>query len=449
LIDTKLAASIAFVAFGVNFFGAILLLLLNAGSRSVRWYLPFHFCVLLWLLAQAAQYSWPATVWVGPLAFAITMLPLMFLIFAVMDSSQRPAWHAYVLLAAMAPFVPIVMNGIYNSGASAWVDRFATAWSVIGWIGGSALLWYHGRKQAHLQPEHSNVRKKIVLLSFVLIAPVSVVVSILVSGQWFVAMVVPLITILIMILIFYGVTRMQFYDIEVRARRTGDIAAETFETERLAVLGELAATIAHEVRNPLTGVRSLAQRIAHDDIGADKRRQYAEVILEETGRVEKLVSNLLDLSKRNARGRVPAHSSTRLAPLLADLLLLVGTRASSKQVTINTSVSDTLTAAAPREVVAQALLNLLLNAIAHAPEYTIVELRAQAIEEGVEVIVRDRGAGVPAGERERIFEPFYSTRSEGTGLGLSVVRHLAREHGWQVTVTEAAGGGAEFHLVIR
>jgi two-component system sensor histidine kinase KdpD len=172
------------------------------------------------------------------------------------------------------------------------------------------------------------------------------------------------------------------------------------------------------------------------------------VILEETSRVEKLVSNLLDLSRRSARAHVSTQAKTQLAPLFADLTLLVTTRAAAKQLRVNAHTDETITVNAPREVVAQAVLNLMLNAIAHAPPATDVDVSAVERNGGAEIIVRDRGPGIPAGDRDRIFEPFYTTRSEGTGLGLSVVRHLAREHGWRVTVNDAAGGGAEFRLVV-
>jgi signal transduction histidine kinase len=446
LIDPQLAASIAFIAFGVNFFGAILLLLLNAGSRSVRWYLPFHLCVLLWLFAQACDLTWPYAGWEGPHAFAIAMMPFLFLLFSFMEARERPVWIAYIALIAVAPLIAFVMHGIYNRDASRFADGFATAWSIGGWIGASVLLWLNGRRQARLSLAQSNVRKKLILLAFVLIAPLSVVSAIVVHGAWFVLIGIPIITIMIMMLIFFGITRMQFYDIEVRVRRSGDIAAETVETERLAVLGELAATIAHEVRNPLTGVRSLAQRLANDEIGADKRRQYAEVILEETGRVENLVTNLLDLARRNPLPH--AAGTTVVAPLLADLQLLVATRAANKQITVQCNAAGDLEANAPREVVAQAVLNLLLNAIAHAPPGSTVGVQASRTANGTSITVRDRGPGVPVPDRERIFDPFYSTRRDGTGLGLSVVRRLAREYHWQITVTDAPGGGAEFQLVI-
>jgi signal transduction histidine kinase len=103
---------------------------------------------------------------------------------------------------------------------------------------------------------------------------------------------------------------------------------------------------------------------------------------------------------------------------------------------------------ATRDAVTQALLNLLLNAINHAPEHTTIDLVAQYRADGTDVMVRDRGPGIPASQRDHIFEPFYTTRAEGTGLGLSVVRHLAREHGWTISVNDAPGGGTEFHLLI-
>jgi two-component system sensor histidine kinase AtoS len=217
--------------------------------------------------------------------------------------------------------------------------------------------------------------------------------------------------------------------------------------ERLAVLGEIAATIAHEVRNPLTGVRSLAQRIAQDEIPADKRRKYADVILEETRRVERLVSNLLELARRGTRRDQHASTTTALPALFEDLALLVASRAERARVQLVTNAQE-LVVPAPREAVAQALLNLLLNAIAHSPPNSVVTLNAQQKNGSVEISVRDHGQGIAASERERVFDPFYTTTATGTGLGLSVVRHLAREHEWQVSITDTPGGGTQFTIAI-
>lgn len=447
MIDWKLAASISFIAFGVNLFGAIVLLLLNAGSRSVRWYLPFQMCVLLWLFASGVTYAWRNGAWQAAQAFAVAMMPLMFFIFALMDRGTRPAWQAMIAMLLSAPLIPIVMTGVFMSRTSPAADLFAMVWSVVGWMGGSLLLWWQGRRDARIAPNRRDVRKKVVLLAFTLIAPVCVVSAILLEGLWFIVFVIPIITVWIMLLIFYGMTQMQFYDIEVRARRTSDIAADTFETGRLAVLGELAATIAHEVRNPLTGVRSLAQRIATEEVGADKRRQYAQVILDETARVEALVANLLDLSRRGSRQPSP-DAQTKLATLIGDLRLLVNARAADKMIEVQIDVPDNLVVNAPRDVLAQAALNLMLNAIAHSPRNSVVQVLAHENGDGAQLTIRDSGPGIPSADRERIFQPFYTTRAEGTGLGLSVVRHIAREEGWSITVADAPGGGAEFRLVI-
>ena len=240
--------------------------------------------------------------------------------------------------------------------------------------------------------------------------------------------------------------RLRFYDIEVRAVRTGELAAAAAEQERLAVVGELSASLAHEIRNPLTGVRSLAQRLAEEEIPDDKRRRYASVILEEVGRVERLVANLLGIARRAPRVR-DADARTPLAPLFEDLALLVAGRAEKAGVRV-TADARGLTAPSAREPLAQALLNLLLNAVAHTPAGGTVSLAARdgGGRDG-RSRVRDGGPGVPREQRERIWEPFH-TGGGGTGLGLAVVRRVAREEGWTVEVGDAPGGGAEFRIVI-
>ncbi|HEU4881648.1 MAG TPA: HAMP domain-containing sensor histidine kinase, partial [Longimicrobium sp.] len=239
--------------------------------------------------------------------------------------------------------------------------------------------------------------------------------------------------------------RLRFYDIEIRAVRTGELAAAAAEQERLAVVGELSASLAHEIRNPLTGVRSLAQRLAEEEIPDDKRRRYASVILEEVGRVERLVANLLGIAKRAPRVR-DAEARTPLAPLFDDLALLVTGRAEKAGVRVTVDAHGA-TAHSAREPLAQALLNLLLNAVDHTPAGGTVSLAALTVEDGTTITVRDGGPGVPREQRERIWEPFH-TGGGGTGLGLAVVRRVAREEGWTVDVGDAPGGGAEFRIVI-
>src|SRR5690606_24283045 len=265
----------------------------------------------------------------------------------------------------------------------------------------------------------------------------------LLEWEEFFTYVMPLGTIAIHFIIFLGVARLRFYDIEVRVARSGEIASRAGELERLAAVGELAASVAHEVRNPLTGMRSLAQRMADEPIDPERSRRYASISVEEAGRLDRIVSSLLALARRGTL-RAWSGDPTRLAALFHDLLLLTSARAARAGVTVRAE-RTTIVAPAPREALAQALLNLLLNALAHTPRGGTVTLSASDGDR-VTISVRDTGPGVPAAERARIFEPFHTASVDGTGLGLSVVRRIARELDWQLEVDDAPGGGAEFRI---
>jgi signal transduction histidine kinase len=259
----------------------------------------------------------------------------------------------------------------------------------------------------------------------------------------FVLIILPVLVVTVLLLIFMGVVNHRFYDIEVRASRTGDLAAAAAEHDRLALLGELSATIAHEVRNPLTGIRSLTQMIAEPTVEDEKRVRYAGVILDEVARLDRIVGNLTDLARRSSIGTART-AATELDPLFEDLRLLVDARARRAGVSVRIEPGAQIVHA-PREALAQALLNLLLNAIAHAPADSTVTLRS-TLDNGVTMSVSDEGPGVPDAERDRIFEPFH-TRG-GTGLGLTVVRRLADEHNWNVKVANADSGGAVFSIQV-
>lgn len=439
-MNQPLAVAIAFFALGVTFLGSLLILLFNPRSRGGRWWVVFQVGIMAWLGVQGWAIATGDWVRLGPVVSGIAhLLPALFLAFVLADVVRKPVGYVLPVLAVALLLLPV--------DVASWNRRFGEGvlglWQLGAWGLASVLLWVHGRRNLPLGGPKRRLGL-VVLVLLIVNLPVVVVGQLLYDGRIFVYL-MPLLMVEINVLTFVGVVHLQWHDIEVRAARTGEIAAQTAEQERLAVVGELAASLAHEIRNPLTGARSLAQRLAEEEIGSEQRRRYAAVILEEVGRVERLVANLLGVARRPAR-HPDAGAATPLAPLFDDLFLLLGSRAAKAGVRL---VADgaAVEATAPREPLAQAVLNLLLNAVAHAPRGTAVELTAREAEGGVEVRVRDGGPGVPPEERERIWEPFY-TRGGGTGLGLAVVRRLAREHGWEVAVDDAPGGGAEFRLRI-
>jgi signal transduction histidine kinase len=452
------AALVAFAALGANLLGTVLLLMINPGSRAVRWHAAFTFWIMAWLALQ----GW-FTLGLGNadllrfFGWAVHVMPAFF-VAATLVETHDVRDRTALLVVALGVLTAEALNPISRE----WPGL---AWQATMWGAGAALHFRdrtgRGRRHAAAPADEAAPRDEHTLRSrpheagrsgaralkqaLLVIVPIAVVGIILLGGA-FLLYVMPLVTIVIQFLIFIGVVHHRFYDIEVRASRSGELAAQAAEQERLALLGELSATLAHEIRNPLTGMRSLTQRLAEPHVDDERRTRYAGVILGEVVRLERIVGNLLDIGRRSVV-RSDATEHTPLEPLFDDLLLLVNARARRAHVTVEREAT-TATAAAPRDALAQALLNLLLNAIAHTPAGGRVLIAAHEREDRrVDVRVSDTGQGVPLDTRETIFEPFH-TRGLGAGLGLAVVRRLARELDWHVGVGDADGGGACFHVTL-
>ncbi|HUF50911.1 MAG TPA: HAMP domain-containing sensor histidine kinase [Longimicrobiales bacterium] len=424
------AGVIAFVALGANFMAMALLLLFNPRSRAIRWFTLFNLAQLLWLSLQGLLILFqlePA--WWQIYQIVVHMLPALFFAAMLVQRAPERQWRPYLPIAAALATLMIVDDPL--------LSRFSIVWHSVMW-GTPAFLY---ARQPWRRHDSRSGRRLGAMLGG--IVPLAVLGAILLEGG-FVLFVLPLMTVLIQLLLFYGVVYHRYYDIEVRAARTGELAAAAAEQDRLALLGELAATIAHEVRNPLTGIRSLTQMIAAAPVDDERRGRYTGVILDEITRLDRIVGNLTDLARRSAAGTAAA-SATALAPLFEDLCMLIEPRAQRAHVTLAADAAD-VTVHTSRDALAQALLNLLINAVAHSPPHGAVHLSAARARDAVTVTVRDQGPGVAAADRARIFEPFHS--HGGTGLGLPVVRRLADEHGWTVHVADAPGRGAEFCIAI-
>lgn len=440
--SNALATAIAAFALGANLLGIVLLLLFNPRSQRVRWYALFAADICVWLFLQAWIFGRGEIGGLGPWYEAsVHLLPGLFLAGAVAVDLDRGPLAGWLVVAVSVATLPISIGSLLSDSSV-----LVLGWHLLGWGAGMAL---QARGEGHTAPD-TGARRRMrwtLIVGLLVIGPGAVLYGFLSGGGAFFVFAMPLITVLIQFLVFMGVVHLKFYDIEVRAVRTGELAARATEMERLAVVGELAASLAHEVRNPLTGVRSLGQRIAEEELTDERRRKYAGVIVREVGRVEQIVSNLLDVARRDPEVEEPETlAPTPVGPLFEDVVLLVTGRAKKAGVEIATDAGD-LSVAAPREPLAQALLNLLLNAVQHAPTGSTVRLEARPAGAAVEILVRDSGPGVPAAERERVFQALYSG-SGGTGLGLAVVRRIAYARGWTVTLDDAPDGGAEFRIVV-
>ena len=220
--------------------------------------------------------------------------------------------------------------------------------------------------------------------------------------------------------------------------------ARLAQSEKLAALGQLAAAIAHEVRNPLAVVRSAAQGLT-ETLPADDAPSHrsCSFIIAEVDRLGSVVSSLLAFARPlQLRPRPVAVSD-----LVDRALLLAGGELAGKHVQVRCATPAGLpTLQADADLVCQALITLLANAAEAVPEAGEVSIEAQAADGTVELAVADSGPGVPPELRARIFEPFFTTRPRGTGLGLAVARQIVEAHGGKLDVGERMGGGARFTL---
>ena len=218
---------------------------------------------------------------------------------------------------------------------------------------------------------------------------------------------------------------------------------ELHRKERLAVLGEMSAAVAHEIRNPLGIIRSSAQRLGRR-ANTDEERELATFVVEEVDRLDTVVEDLL----RFARPREPRFEERELCELLERALKLAGPGMEERGASCELRCSKDAVVHADPEQLVQALLNLLLNAAEAAGQGGTVILEGRQTESGVEIAVSDDGPGVPEGIAPRVFDPFFSTKADGTGLGLSIVKKIVEDvHGGEVVLERAGGPGTRF--VIR
>jgi signal transduction histidine kinase len=214
---------------------------------------------------------------------------------------------------------------------------------------------------------------------------------------------------------------------------------------------EFVASVSHELRTPLTQVRMFAETLLLDRVRSPEERQRAlEIVDKEARRLAHLVENLLVFS-RAERGVVPLAAERRdLAPLVQETADTFRPLLSGTGVSLEARCTEGVRAAVDADAFRQVLLNLLDNAVKYGPRGQTVRLLAEPHAGGARVAVEDQGPGVPARERERVFERFHRLDRDrlgpaaGTGIGLAVVRDLVERHGGSCRVEDAAGGGARF-----
>jgi signal transduction histidine kinase len=232
----------------------------------------------------------------------------------------------------------------------------------------------------------------------------------------------------------------------------GDLASTlTLLSTRLeqleSVRRDFVANVSHELKTPLTVVGGFAETIADRDLPAEQREEFAGMILTNTRRMQRIVDDLLDLSRIESGGWIPMPEQVDVTEIVREVIAAVNPASLKDKVSIRSYVPAAAQyCQADRTAIRQILSNLLENALRHTSE-GFVTVFAEAADDGVWIGLRDSGEGISEEHLSRIFERFYRVDTSrarehgGTGLGLSIVKHLAEAHGGRVRATSRRGEG--------
>ena len=215
------------------------------------------------------------------------------------------------------------------------------------------------------------------------------------------------------------------------------------KTERLTAAGQLSASLAHEIRNPLASISGATGILARGQVSPAARAECLDILAKESQRLNKLLSNFLDF----ARPRLPRMQPASPYEIVQSVVALAQHSATDQQVTLQVEAeSSNREIECDPEQIKQLLLNLILNAVQATPRGGLVTVRSFFAAESLCIQVADTGCGISSEAREHIFDPFFTTKENGTGLGLAIAANIAAQHGGSLTCRPNAASGAIFLL---
>jgi two-component system, NtrC family, sensor histidine kinase PilS len=212
--------------------------------------------------------------------------------------------------------------------------------------------------------------------------------------------------------------------------------------DRLATLGRLSANIAHEIRNPLASLTGAIEVLASQGPTGELRERLANIVLKESGRLNTILRDFLEY----ARPAPLARARVNVCETIDEILVLLEHREEAAAVKVVRELPASLEWDVDSQQFRQAMWNLCLNAVQAMPDGGELRVSARAEDDSLVVTVEDSGHGIGGSDVAHVFEPFFSTRPGGSGLGLALVHRILQDHGGDVDVDSTAGGGSTFTL---
>ena len=217
------------------------------------------------------------------------------------------------------------------------------------------------------------------------------------------------------------------------------------QAERLATAGKMSASFAHEIRNPLSSMRMLSQMLIQKPETSDEQRQSLRYILEEIERIDNIVKGLMDFAgptKLNLKQQ-------SLAPVLQSVLKLMEANLTHHQIELSLDIaSDLPDFPFDSDKIKQVFMNVMLNAVEAMPQGGTLTVSTFQQNEKVYIKVIDTGIGISEEDIEHLFEPFFTRKTKGTGLGLANVKRIVEEHGGTVEIESVSGEGSTVSMLL-
>ena len=233
--------------------------------------------------------------------------------------------------------------------------------------------------------------------------------------------------------------------VERRTQQLRETQAQIIRTEKLAVVGRLAASVAHEVNNPLQAIALQLELIADEEL-TDPASQRLATVQEELARIANIIQRLLDFQRPTLGERAPHHVSV----LLNDVLRLANNQLQKHGITVvREDYDDPKPVLVVGDQIKQVFLNLVLNTVEAMPNGGELHIRTKQSNGAISVNFTDTGSGIPPEIVDHIFEPFFSTKAKGTGLGLAISHQIVTGHGGSLEATSVPGEGAMFTVRLR
>ncbi|MFQ5770607.1 MAG: PAS domain-containing sensor histidine kinase [bacterium] len=228
-----------------------------------------------------------------------------------------------------------------------------------------------------------------------------------------------------------------------------EVEEQLRHSDRLSVMGELAASLAHEVRNPLGSIKGAAEILQDDYSKENPKYEFLQILSKEVNRLNQVIENFLSL----ARPKPSQFKEILLREAVESVIHIVSAKARKEKIAISCHLPvEPVKIKADENKFRQVLLNLILNAMAAINGEGCITIDSHiknhaAANKVLELMVADNGSGIPEGEMENIFKPFYTTKEHGTGLGLPITKRIIEEYNWNFHIESKVGEGTK--VIVR